>query len=106
MKADPPGGRKPLDLSTANLPRGQVYIIPGRCKGCGYCIEFCPTQVLGESKDINAKGYHYAVVRDDQGNYCVNCQFCNLVCPEMAIYTQEVPDQVEEKPDDSAGSKG
>lgn len=105
MKADPPGGRKPLDLSTASQPRGQVYIIPGRCKGCGYCIEFCPTQVLGESKDINAKGYHYAVVKDGGESHCVNCQFCNLVCPEMAIYTTEASSDAEEKPDESDGSK-
>jgi 2-oxoglutarate ferredoxin oxidoreductase subunit delta len=99
LNGETSGGRKPLDLSTANVPRGQVYVIPGRCKGCGYCIEFCPTQVLVESKDINAKGYHYAVVRDGEGYLCVNCQFCNLVCPEMAIYTEEVPKETEDKPD-------
>ncbi|MGQ9796798.1 4Fe-4S binding protein [Desulfosoma sp.] len=29
-----------------------------RCKGCGYCIAFCPRDVLQESKRFNAKGYH------------------------------------------------
>lgn len=105
MKTDPPAGRKPLDLASANLPRGQVYIIPGRCKGCGYCIEFCPTQVLTESADINAKGYHYAVVRRDDGLHCINCQFCNLVCPEMAIYTEEIPPTAEEASDDPTANQ-
>lgn len=106
MKGDAPGGRQPLDLSSANQPRGQVYIIPGRCKGCGYCIEFCPTQVLKESDGINAKGYHYAVVRAENGYYCINCQFCNLVCPEMAIYTEEIKPPAGEGGDESAQEQG
>lgn len=92
MNAQPPGGRRPVDLDSARVVRGQVYIIPGRCKGCGYCIEFCPHQVLEESEGINAKGYHYAVVAEGRGAECIHCQFCNLVCPEMAIYTEEVTD--------------
>lgn len=90
MKSEEGSGRKPLDLASAKVPRGQVYVIPGRCKGCGYCIEFCPNEVLAESEDINAKGYRYPVVKRDDGYYCIHCQFCNLVCPEMAIYTEEI----------------
>lgn len=88
--------RTPLDLATARLPRGRVRVIPGRCKGCGYCVEFCPEGVLEESPAINAKGYHYVVAKADAGAACVNCGFCNLVCPEMAIYTEEMRDAREE----------
>ena len=29
-----------------------------RCKGCGLCIEVCPTKIIVENQDrINAKGY-------------------------------------------------
>ncbi|MCD6481219.1 MAG: 4Fe-4S binding protein, partial [Thermoplasmata archaeon] len=31
-------------------PHGKVYIIKDRCKGCGFCIEFCPQGVLQESE--------------------------------------------------------
>ncbi len=82
--------RRPLDLDKQILPRGQVYTIPDRCKGCKFCIEFCPEDVLEESADINPKGYHYPVVVQGKEESCVNCGFCRLVCPEFAIYTEDL----------------
>ncbi len=72
-----------------HLPKGQVYIIPDRCKGCRFCIEFCPLDVLVESTNMNAKGYHYPIVAPGQEDACVNCGFCQIVCPEFAIYSVE-----------------
>lgn len=82
--------RQPLGLTAIRLPRGQVYVLPSRCKECSFCIEFCPEDVLAESDAINAKGYHYPVVAAGKQDACVNCGFCQLVCPEFAIYTVEV----------------
>ncbi len=82
--------RRPLDSTRVLQPRGQVYVIPGRCKGCKFCIEFCPQDVLVESPQMNAKGYHYPVVAAGKDDACVNCGFCEMVCPEFAIYTREV----------------
>lgn len=82
--------RQPLDRALAKVPVGQVFIIPERCKGCSFCIEFCPEQVLVESEPMNAKGYHYPVVADGKESACINCAFCRLVCPEFAIYTEEI----------------
>lgn len=82
--------RRPIDLDDVRVPRGQVFVIPERCKGCRFCIEFCPEDVLVESEGMNAKGYHYPVVAEGQEDACVNCRFCKLVCPEFAIYTEEV----------------
>jgi 2-oxoglutarate ferredoxin oxidoreductase subunit delta len=84
--------RQPLNLESAQTPKGQVYVLPNRCKGCGYCIEFCPEDVLVFSSDINAKGYTFPIVQEGKESACVHCQFCNLVCPDLAIYTQEVTD--------------
>ena len=39
-------------------PRGTVTINPELCKGCGFCIEFCPSGVLAFSDTFNDKGYH------------------------------------------------
>lgn len=86
--------RQPLEQSLLVIPKGQVYIIPERCKGCRFCIDFCPKDVLEESHDMNAKGYHYAVVAAGKEEDCVNCGFCELVCPEFAIYSQEVAEGV------------
>ncbi len=82
--------RQPLAQSVLNIPRGQTFIIPQRCKGCNYCIDFCPKDVLEESADINGKGYHYPVVSSGKEEACVHCMFCTLICPEFAIYTEEI----------------
>ena len=82
-----PSTRRPLDLSRQVIPLGQLYTIPERCKGCRFCIEFCPKDVLEESDAINGKGYHYPVVASGKEEACVNCGFCQLVCPEFAIYS-------------------
>ncbi len=82
--------RQPVDQSALTIPRGQTYIIPERCKGCLFCIDFCPKEVLEESGDMNSKGYHYPVVAPGKEEACVHCEFCTLVCPEYAIYTEEI----------------
>jgi len=50
--------RKPLDTDKVKAVRGKVHIIVDRCKGCGFCIELCPRDVLVFSKAFNVKGYH------------------------------------------------
>lgn len=82
--------RTPIDIHSVLPVQGQVHVIPERCKECGYCVQFCPQQVLAFSPDINAKGYHYPVLREDSTQHCVHCGFCNLICPELAIYTEEI----------------
>jgi 2-oxoglutarate ferredoxin oxidoreductase subunit delta len=83
-------GRRPIDHGWATVPRGQVYLIPERCKECGICIQYCPRQVLQVSAHTNSKGYHYPQMMVAPGQHCVHCQFCSLVCPEFAIFTEEV----------------
>ncbi len=76
--------RKPLDADSYRPPRGEVHILPERCKGCHFCVEFCPKDVLDESEAFNSKGYHPPeVVRPEA---CVGCRLCELLCPEFAIY--------------------
>ena len=79
--------RKPLDLENIEAARGTVVIIEERCKGCGFCIAYCPRDVLALSADFNKKGYHPPEVMD--GRQCVNCHFCEVLCPEFAIYSVE-----------------
>gem|GEM_PF-96263 len=84
--------RKPMDLPLAKVPEGRVHVISERCKECNFCINYCPTEVLEYSKDINAKGYHFPIVANGKESSCVHCKFCDLICPELAIYTTEVTD--------------
>ncbi len=89
--------RIPLDrhLEQFQVPRGQVFIIPNRCKDCKFCIDFCPEKVLVQSAELNVKGYHYPVVAEGKEGACVNCRFCTLVCPDFAIYTEEIRETVQ-----------
>jgi 2-oxoglutarate ferredoxin oxidoreductase subunit delta len=81
--------RTPVDLAEIQLPEGQVYLIPERCKGCQLCIQLCPRQVLQDSEQTNSKGYHLPEVVPGKEHDCVHCQFCTMVCPEFAIFTLE-----------------
>jgi 2-oxoglutarate ferredoxin oxidoreductase subunit delta len=79
--------RIPLDISEVIVPRGQIHLIPERCKGCEVCIHFCPQNVLCISDERNQKGYRIPMVIPGMETECVNCEFCTLVCPEFAIFT-------------------
>ena len=64
--------------------RGEVYIDIERCKGCGFCVEFCPTGTLALSQAFNAKGYHPPEVVDIET--CTGCGLCGMFCPDFAIF--------------------
>jgi len=65
-------------------PTCEIHILSGRCKGCGFCIEFCPRKVLEVSGEFNEKGFFPPVAKSPE--QCVNCRLCELICPDMAIY--------------------
>jgi len=77
--------RKPLDIKKTETTAGKVIIIDDRCKGCGFCVAYCPRGVLRLSSQFNKKGYHPPEVVDAEK--CVNCHFCEVLCPEFAIYS-------------------
>jgi len=81
--------RRPIDLDRVPVPRGLVHILVERCKGCRFCIEYCPKDVLVFSKEFNRKGYHYPVLVEDEA-VCVNCGLCEMICPDFAIYSTAV----------------
>ncbi len=81
--------RIPLDAETVQPSKGMVHIVAERCKGCGYCIEFCPRRILSFSPRFNKKGYHPPEVLSPGG--CVNCHYCEIICPEFAIFSVAAP---------------
>ena len=86
--------RKPLDIDEMTIPHGDVYVIADRCKGCGFCVEYCPKDILAMSKGFNKKGYHPPeVVKHGE---CVNCNLCEMICPDFAIYSVEAQEEVKE----------
>ena len=81
--------RRPLDSDRMQPPHGSVRILAERCKGCGFCVEYCPRDVLVLSEEFNAKGYHPPkVVRSGE---CVNCNLCEMICPDFAIFSVAEP---------------
>ncbi len=77
--------RTPLDIDQVTVPRGEVHIIVERCKGCGFCVEYCPKDVLVMSEGFNRKGYHPPQVVE--GTECVACNLCEMICPDFAIFS-------------------
>lgn len=78
-------------MTTATKPaakkknfRGVVVIKQEQCKGCGFCVEFCPLDCLELDKGYNAKGYHPPVFA--KPDPCNGCDMCGLICPDFAIF--------------------
>ena len=61
----------------------EVRIDFERCKECGYCVHFCPKQVLEIGNSINKRGYYPCIV--SRAAECIACGTCARVCPEGAI---------------------
>jgi 2-oxoglutarate ferredoxin oxidoreductase subunit delta len=64
------------------LPRGRVTVFPNWCKGCNLCVEFCPTHVLEQGEDGRVIVAH--------PEKCTACRWCELHCPDFAIFAQDV----------------
>jgi len=61
--------------------KSKVTVYPDWCKGCGICVEFCPTKVL----ELNDQG-KATVAREED---CIRCGFCELHCPDFAIVVRD-----------------
>ena len=93
--------RKPLDSDRIKIPKGEIHIFKDRCKGCVFCVEYCPKDVLEMSEEFNVKGYHPPHVKNPDD--CVECHLCEMLCPEFAIF---VTPEEDEKQGCVAANKG
>lgn len=62
--------------------RGIFAVFPELCKGCGLCIEKCPTGVIEWSKHLAFNG---TATVEPRINGCIVCGTCQTVCPDTAI---------------------
>jgi len=45
--------------------KGDIVINTERCKGCEVCVAACPFTVIAMSKEVNGRGYHFAMKVND-----------------------------------------
>jgi 2-oxoglutarate ferredoxin oxidoreductase subunit delta len=64
------------------LPWGEVHIFDNWCKGCGLCIEFCPADALVLGSYNRPKAVY--------SENCTACRWCELHCPDFAIFVTEI----------------
>lgn len=69
--------------------KGIFHLFPSLCKGCGLCIEKCPVDTIGWSRELGFLGT--PAVEPGHGKPCIACKLCELVCPDCAIYIEKVP---------------
>ncbi|MCK5599395.1 2-oxoacid:acceptor oxidoreductase subunit alpha [bacterium] len=87
---------KPAGSGTKRI-KGKIIILEDRCKGCDFCVEHCPRDVLGISTQFNEKGYHPPEVINEEN--CTFCGLCERICPDFAIYITTEEEVEEVKPE-------
>lgn len=65
----------------------KIHINKDFCKGCGFCIAFCPRKVYERSGELNKKGYQ--VPRAARPEDCSECGLCELYCPDFVIVLEK-----------------
>lgn len=82
MGTDSEATGKETGQARPRMPRGRVTVFPNWCKGCGLCVEFCPTQVLEQGADGRVIVAH--------PERCTACRWCELHCPDFAIFVPKL----------------
>jgi len=71
-------GKKP------SKKKNVIELISQYCKGCGLCVDICPTGTLILEDNIKSKfGISLKV---DAPEYCIGCKMCERRCPDFAIF--------------------
>lgn len=73
------------------MTRQSIKFIESLCKGCGYCIEFCPNKVFEKSDKRNVKGTTMPEIVHPEK--CTLCELCTMLCPDFALTIGEVEDE-------------
>ncbi|MFH1624030.1 MAG: 4Fe-4S binding protein [Pseudomonadota bacterium] len=61
----------------------KIVINRDRCKGCSFCVDACPKDLIKIDMELNIQGYLPATIEDNDN--CTGCALCAEVCPDVAI---------------------
>jgi 2-oxoglutarate ferredoxin oxidoreductase subunit delta len=84
MEADRETESPASDGEQKPAPKGTIYLKEEHCKGCSYCVVFCPTNALAMGGRMNRKGYHLPELVAPEA--CNGCDMCGMFCPDFAIF--------------------
>lgn len=56
------------------------------CKGCGYCVKFCPKGAVQIGQELNRAGFCHVVLDESK---CISCGVCRLMCPDCVFQFAE-----------------
>ncbi len=72
-----------------------ITLVPVYCKGCGLCVDICPTGALQLVDNIESK--FGVTINADAENYCIGCKMCEQRCPDFAIFVNYDEEEKEGK---------
>lgn len=70
-------------LSVLRTQVVKIRFKAARCKGCGFCVDICPTGSIKMSTELNRKGCYFAQVVN--AGKCTGCALCYRMCPDLVI---------------------
>lgn len=64
--------------------KNKLTVVSVYCKGCGLCVDICPTGTLELEDNIESKfGVSVKIAAPD---HCIGCRMCERRCPDFAIF--------------------
>ena len=76
------------DSTAGKKRKGTVVLNEERCKGCTYCVRYCPTGALEMTDRLNHKGYTLPTLAHP--DKCNGCDLCGMYCPDFAIFGRRI----------------
>lgn len=75
--------------------KNELTIVSGYCKGCGLCVDICPTGTLQLEDIIDSK--FGVCVKADAPEYCIGCKMCEQRCPDFAVFVNYENEEKDKK---------